>query len=89
MEVIIKRIRDSMEAIQKQNEDIASQLIAKKELEPEERREMIRKGKLPKGRLDDEGSIHGSHHIAVQSRKKIILFIRKLWHNKSMVRIPP
>jgi hypothetical protein len=82
MEVIIKRISDSMEAIKKRNEDIASQLTARKELEPEERREMIRNWKLPEGRLDDEGSIHGSHHIVVQSRKNS--FHKESYHKEAL-----
>jgi translation elongation factor EF-1beta len=41
LEEVIKHINESIEVMKKSNEDIASQLLSRKDLELEERREVI------------------------------------------------
>ena len=69
LEEVIKRISQSMEAMKKMNEDIASRLPPRKEPGHEERRKMKGKGKMLGG-LGEKGSyVHGSHHTLAQSEK--------------------
>jgi hypothetical protein len=49
LEEVIKHISESMEAMKKMNENIASRLPPRKESGLEERHEAKRKGKIPVG----------------------------------------
>jgi hypothetical protein len=60
LEEVIKRISESMEAMKKTNEDLASRLPLKKQPEREERRKPVGKEKIRD--REEENYVHGDHH---------------------------
>jgi hypothetical protein len=62
----MKLMTESLEAMKKQNEDLASRFPVRVDQEQEEKCEVRRKEKQPVDYVDDESSSHGNHDTTVQ-----------------------